>query len=245
MKHVTSFAAIAAAALALAGCSSDSAEEPDAASTRSAAEAATETAETAEAATEATPSETAEEAVETIVDRIAAEYPTEDWDIADSPALALTAEERSEYLGLALDGEDYEEALSDDSNPDGLSEAQFYALAGMSDELDRAGREILLASMIEQDGSTGMAAGPALSAADMVCSAVEDGASYGEAFGDVFAKALIGGAFESALTDDEAAAEEAVDASASAVSGALFAHLLCPEYTDDAVAVFEQMGEEG
>jgi len=234
MKHITSLAAVAAAALALTGCSSDSDETPTTASGTS----------TTEATAAAAPSETPEETVETIVDRIAAEYPTEDWDIADSPALALTTDERSEYLGIALDGEDYEEELADDSNPDGLSEAQFYALADMAGELDRAGREILLASMIEQDGSTEIAAGPALAAADMVCSAADDGATYADAFGDVFAKALLGGAFESALTTDEAAAEEAVDASASAVMGALFAHLLCPEYTDDAVAVFERMGEE-
>ncbi|WP_062529124.1 hypothetical protein [Demequina rhizosphaerae] len=233
MKRATPVALLAAATFALAGCSAGTEDTVDTATTAPTADVS------------AAPSETVEEVVETIVDRVAAEYPDEDWDIADSPALALTADERAEYLGIVLDGEDYRDALADDSNPDGLSEAQFYALADMSVALDRAGREILLASMIEQDGSTEMDPGPALTAADMVCSAAADGTDYSEAFGDVFAKALVGGAFESALTADEAESEKAEVASASALMGAMFAHLLCPDYTDDAVAAFEKMGSEG
>lgn len=234
-------AAVTCAALALAACSA-----PDAQETPEATLTATET-EQAEPA----PTETAEP---TLAEEIAAQWPDEDWAPAESPALTMTAEEREELV-MELAGEDPSAFTDVDLLGAGTDDEQtalaFAALADIAGAIPRVGRDAILVSMLLDSGET-LENGDAFTADDAaamleygwgICTDVEGGMDYAEAFGTRFVEAL-GLTFSAAFETDESATAEAERAATAALLGAMLAHLQCPQYADVATDALATMGEE-
>jgi|GEM_PF-6326496 len=239
MTRIVPALSAAALALALAGCSSADADDAATASTPEA---------TATVVAQESPSPSASPSPEDIVAQVAADHPLEDWAPADSPALALTAAERQEYMEIATASLDLESAYADlitaeDFDPTTMTDILTDVAAG----LPRAGRDIMVVSML---GDSAAEEDIVLSDGDLalmlesgwgVCEAVSTGVDYGEAFAEAFAGALTD-AMAAGLVGDEAEAEAAANTAAAAMMGTMFAHLQCPEHAAEAVDALAQMG---
>ncbi|MDN4475118.1 hypothetical protein QQX09_04505 [Demequina sp. SYSU T00192] len=226
--------------LALAACSAD---DPEAADASVGAEAAA----TVEA--EASPEPSVTEAPLTIVEQVAADYADEDWAPADSPAFALTADERNEYMELVTAEAGVEEAFADVLTAEEVDGgAMTGLLVEVAEDLSRAGRDIMIVAML---GDSATEADVPLTDDDLVllletgwdvCEATRSGTAYDEAFGEAFVDAMTA-AMSAGLSTDEEESEAAANTAAAAMMGAMFAHLQCPEFADDAAEAFAQMGD--
>ncbi|MFV0634169.1 hypothetical protein [Demequina sp.] len=181
--------------------------------------------------------------------------PGDDWEAADSPALALSSEERAQYMEDVAGSFDFSSVTASDDSGNAISADQSDALVAVVSPLPRVGKEIVLVSLAEQGAEQSAVEGGEAVKMDAavvleygwnVCNAVDGGQAYEEAFGTAFGEAL-GLGFEAGLSDDEDAMAAAQVTATSAMFGAMFAFMLCPDYMQDALDSFQslsQMGQE-
>ncbi|WP_062527891.1 hypothetical protein [Demequina rhizosphaerae] len=179
---------------------------------------------------------------DTIVDRVASEYPDQSWRPADSPALSMTDAERAEYIAITASA-----ALADPYPEIDLSTDEWIEYDNpnlrrdMSSAMPRAGREAMIVSMLTSFG-------PDLSEEEIlialragwrVCNEARSGTDFRDAWGAVYMKGFDAEMDAYDIPDEDAAAKE-MDRIYLQRAGLINAHLLCPEFEENALKNLEE-----